>query len=250
MKHFDYKQPVLNFTGKKFTINNSLNTNSTVNITFQSFGKSIRSAPTVGQSHVLDSTLVNAIITIPANSFYTLPLVTNNLPAYLYDIIVVPIVDGIKYPQAYTNSPDNYAAASADDGTVDVNLFWLNTRCFGSASTNAFGNNDTLNNYMLAGLIDLNRTNNPPIKIYFQTPTLVDKTFNWVVQTVRYDGVAVAPLSGSTTVPAGADGFTLQALSTLGTLIPPPVKGYFTISATVADSSFKSLLPYYHWGVG
>lgn len=239
--------PTLNFTTNPIVIRAAAPI--TRNIIATSRGRSIGSSGT----RLWDTNLIPASSTqqISAASPLILPFSNANLPGFFFDSIIVVNVDGQRMPVAVSNSSDN-AIYSSSQTVDDKKLFWLNLRCFGL--NNNGGNSNSANHYMFGGDPGQGGTNTP-FEISFDRPLTSSIILNYKIGYYRYSGGLFHQITGSAGLAANGQSdynFTTINLDT-ATYNATGVSfynfpGYWKISLEINDPSFRSLLPFYHWG--
>jgi hypothetical protein len=224
-----------------------------INVAAVSTGRAIGGSGT----RIWDTAAVPATTTVavPSGGQFLYPLISTNLPAYYFDAIIVVNTDGVRNPVAFSNAPANKAAYPADVPPSEKSLFWTDLYCYGTG--NALGSNTAANHYMFGGRPRQSGGGDSPIDIHFQEPTTVPVTVNWSYRFYAYSGGAIGPVTtGSASVPAGTLDQRLvndyNGIGILGGAIgfgaAYATEGFWQLSLSVSDPSFRSMLPFYHWG--
>lgn len=226
------------------------NVNSVVNIVATSSGRVIGGSGT----RIWDSAITPAtsIQNISQGGIFKFPLSNLNLPAYDFDAIIKVLIDGVLVPVGISNSPDNINVLS--EAATDKNLFWIDLYCLGL--NNNFGSPDTANKYMFGGDgTQLDRR--IAYRLYFTNPTDSPLRIDFNLQYFSYSlGANIQSLNtGFIDVPIGSQeivwldkNIILDCYSRGGGLTYNTA-GYYKISFNVSDFKYRSVLPYYHWGI-
>jgi hypothetical protein len=223
----------------------------TRNINAVSTGRSIGNSGT----RLWDTNLIPASSTqlITPASPLNLPFVNTSLPGFFFDSIIVVNVDGQRLPIAISNAPDN-AIYSSNQAVDNKKLFWLNLRCF--LLNNAFGSNtnSVANHYMFGGQSGQGGGISDFV-ISFAEPITAPVTLTYKIQYYRYTGGLLHTISSSaglgvtgqldyTFLSVNLDAATYNATGVSFYSTP----GYWKISLSINSDSYRSLLPFYHWG--
>jgi hypothetical protein len=196
---------------------------------------------------------------VTPSSPLVLPFSNANLPAVAYDAIIAVTIDGVNYVYGFSNSQDSadydaqFAGSSTSASTrilTSENLYWTNLCRLRSAGPPASGQSSYA--YYFGGdPIQYVGSSQPNLlKLNLLNPVTVATTFNYTISYVRTatGGGTLAAQSGSLTVQPGSNyrNLNLGNCSTAQTGIP---KGYYKITVTCSDPTYKSVLPFYHWGI-
>ncbi|MFM2303503.1 MAG: hypothetical protein RLZZ135_912 [Cyanobacteriota bacterium] len=223
---------------------------ATVNLVATGFGRTVRNSGTRwwDASVIPASSVINGV----AGDVITLPFTKNFLAPYTIDLICEVFVNGIKYVYAASNSPDNQVVLSPP---VETNLYYL--ELFAMGLNNSLGSNSVGNNYMQGGNQTQGETQDPA-KLFLSEPASVAGSFTISAEYIAYNGSA--PLStfvGTYPYLAGAQLVNVMSpyqlvrhYFDLFGYITHTNAGYYKISVTNSAPGTRSLLNFYHWGVG
>jgi hypothetical protein len=174
-----------------------------------------------------------------------LPLETTGLPTNLYDATCLIEYDGRRLIYATSNSPDNTASANTTPET-NKELYWLDLVCYGGF--NSIGSNTLAADYV-AFAKPVSLTGNDETKLHFLNPTPTAE--NFTIVTERFGNSISVSTTRVVSIPAGTTDFIINTAGYLAgapfnSLLP--YAGYFRTSVTTTNPSYKSVLPYYHYG--
>jgi hypothetical protein len=207
------------------------------------------------------STTIN--ITILAGNNFPLPVRSDLLPSTLFDAILIVDVNGIKLPIAVSNSPDNAGIYLVSEPQADKKLFWADLFCFGTwdYGFGAFINpGDPSQNfeYMFGGSPRAGYGANIPLNVYFgellTSPLSVTYTLKVYDNSNTLIGI---PVNITQVLAAGSSVYTLGSVNIANELAniyggfynSRVYSGHFKIEISTPDLSYRSILPFYHWGV-
>lgn len=240
----DFKKIVANTID--FTVNPLIVTvtnPSGVNIIATGNGRAIGSSGT----RLWDTNILPASYTTSLNvgQTITLPFSNLNLPNFYFDAIVEVFINGASIPIAVSNSPDNVTESSTNK-TIKK-LFWMDLFCFRNGSftdTGYSGNPNASNNYMFGGDgRNLVQQSSSSFNLVFAVIPTAPTTINYTLDTFSYAAGQVGTSSGilTTNTSTRRQSFPIDLLN-------PGTGGYSRIKLTPVDSSYQSILPYYHFG--
>lgn len=193
----------------------------------------------------------NLSITVVPGTPLVFPFTSAFIPKTHFDAIVLIIIDGVRYPQGFSSSPDNNSAAVQRITPTYKNIYWANLSCFG---LNNAGSSYTNNRYMFGG--NGMFQSSAPLIINFSELTTASLTVTYKMSLFTYLEGFRGTVTRTATVPSGVishqitDAGDISPGST-GNIFPTDNRlnaGYFTIELTVNDPAYESLLPFYHWG--
>ena len=238
--------PTFDFTNYKVQVGTTVSTIINYNVT----GYGLAVANSAVSNTIYDTGILPAsgTITVVPGTPLTFPFI-NKTPAQYFDAIVLLIIDGVRYPQGFSSSPDNLAAAVQRTTPISKNLYWTDLYCM--ALANYTGYSATNNLYMFGGTAT--QSSSLEINIHFSelTTSSVSVTYNF--STYNYVSGFLAMFTGTTVVPSGVIDFNLLSQTSLYYKIQAlPGQGYdagyFKIELIINDPAYESLLPLYHWG--
>lgn len=191
----------------------------------------------------------SAVIT-PQNPWKA-PLSSANLPSILFDAIILLNLDGEEIPLAFSNSQDNDTGNTGNTLISNDNLFWTNlirSRAGNEVETSQspqyyFFGGDFFNfNVLPSGLVNV-------LKLNLLYPVVSNTVFSYVMTffDINDDNAAFSK-NGSVTV-TPAMGSRNIALGDFPIELDVNSYGWLKISVTCNNPTYRSLLPFYHWGV-
>jgi len=225
---------------------------SGVNIIATGNGRSIGSSGTrLWDTNILPATSTTSIT---PGQIITLPFSNANLPNFYFDAIVEVFINGTSIPIAVSNSPDNIGEVSIN--TTLKKLFWMDLFCFRNGSFTDLGypgNPNANNNYMFGGDSGTfwNQRSSSFNLVFAEIPTAAT-TINYTLDTFAYAAGQIATSGGQLTINTTnkRQSFPIDLIDAnpISPSNNPSASGFSRIKLTPTDSSYQSILPYYHFG--
>lgn len=241
-----------NFAGQPTSI--TANSATGINLVTSGTGRSLASSGL----RLWDTSIIPANYTavLSAGQTLTLPLSSANLPPYYFDAIIRCTLNGSTTIIGCSNSPDNLGVYTNSQPVTDKILYWTDLLAFGLQGSVA--NNNAANHYMFGGdpsSADAVRQ----YPIYFSEPTPNAVTATYTASFIPQSPIpAISSLvfTGTVNVPAGSlsaafpgRNFVLDIYNATGIIITASfITGYYKLRLSIADSNYRSVLPFYHWG--
>ena len=160
--------------------------------------------------------------------------------SYSYNAICTVIIENTKYVYGASYNLDN---SILTEPVSDKEIFWLDLVSYRVGNSNS-------GDYM-AYSKPVSFLGNDEVKVNFLNPTPTTETF--VVETKLFRNTR--ELLGTTTrnilIPSGTTSFLVNPAGYLNAafLRPSELAGYFSTSMLCSNSSYKSLLQFYNFGV-
>ena len=222
-----------------------------VNYVISSTGGAIRSlGRRIYDTNILPS---SGTIVVQPNSPATFPFITTQLPQTYFDAVFLLLINNDRYIQGFSNSPDNVAAYSSNYFLEEKKMFGVFLKCY--SPNGGEGDYEVNNHYMFGGEnSDLNALTY--LKMVFDAPTPAPVTMTPKITFCdSLNGVIGPTLTlSSVIIPTGSidfnfPGFNLYVEYFFNTGYYNYDKlGYYKVEFIPSDSSFVSILPFYHWG--
>lgn len=219
-----------------------------VNYEVISTGRGIRS---LGK-RIYDASILPASgsITVQPNSPLLFPFITNELPTAYFDAVFLLKINGIRYIQGFSNSPDNVAAYTSNYFLEEKKMFGVYLKCFGVNGAN--GNSDTNNHYMFGGentAINGDYT----IRMAFDVPTSTALTITSKFTFYSLQGDIAQMNQPPVVIPIGSIDYQFPPFNLYGGFLNTGYytydkSGYYMVEFVPSDPSYVSILPFYHWG--
>ena len=194
-------------------------------------------------------------VALTAAAPWVAPLTGASLPPKLFDAVIDLTIDGQSLPLAFSTSPDNFSAYDGDTTLTNGNLYWVNLMRWGLYSAPTSAQETTLNlsrDYHFGGepyQYSPALPNLAPVKLNLQQPLTAATNFTYKIDFVpRLNDL---PQSVTATVNIAPSLITRDiVIGYWPTNLPLGSNGgYFKITVTCEDLTFRSLLPVYHWGI-
>lgn len=234
------------------------NTDVSLSIYAVGYGRAIATTGT----RIWDASIFPAISVqnLIANTPFALPLITTNLPTPFFDAIINVFINGINTPLAISTSPDNISAYTQSEVPSQKILFWTDLYCFsawnyGFGAWNFAGAQTTNNNYMFGGNSRRGEENIPLIVYFDDVLTIpITVTYTWSIYSyalgnIKNNTIVANLIPGQSQYTVGSFNFGAELLAQLGFTAHREFTGYLKITINIVDTNFRSLLPFYHWGL-
>ena len=238
--------PTFDFTNYKVQVGTTVSTIINYNVT----GYGLAVADSAVSNTIYDTGILPAsgTITVVPGTPLTFPFI-NKTPAQYFDAIVLLIIDGVRYPQGFSSSPDNLAAAVQRTTPTNKNLYWADLYCMGLQNSPS---SSSVNNLYMFGGTSI-QSSSMLLNIHFSEPTLSSVSVTYKLSNYNYISGFTGMGTGTVVVPSGVLDFNLVPSPGMYDIVQrfPGTgydAGYFKIEFIIDDPAYESLLPFYHWG--
>lgn len=238
--------PTFDFTNYKVQVGTTVSTIINYNVT----GYGLAVADSAVSNTIYDTGILPAsgTITVAPGTPLTFPFI-NKTPAQYFDAIVLLIIDGVRYPQGFSSSPDNLAAAVQRTTPTNKNLYWADLYCMGLQNSPGYS---TVNNLYMFGGSGI-QSASLLLNIHFSEPTPSSVSVTYKFSNYNYISGFTGMGTNTVVVPSGVLDFNLVARPGMYDIMQTFPNtgydaGYFITELIINDPAYESLLPFYHSG--
>ena len=187
---------------------------------------------------------------VSSNTPLIFPFTTAFLPPCYFDSVSILSINGQRYIQAFSNSPDNAAGYNSSYYLEEKIVYAINIYNINYFSPPAN------RHYTFGGSTQRNNGGDDSLFIYFDKPTRTSITMSIYVQYYSSSTglYLVPPRTYTFIIPANTFVFNTgsymenNVAAIMGQYQFSTIDGVYKIQVTTTDSLYVSALPFYHWG--
>jgi hypothetical protein len=160
--------------------------------------------------------------------------------SYGYNAICTVTIESTKYVYGASY---NFYNSTFSEPVSDVEIFWLDLVSYKSGSGNS-GN-------FMAYTKPVSFLGNDEVRVNFLNPTPTTETFVVETSLLKTTGELLGTTTRNILIPSGTTSFVVNPAGYLNAAFvrPPGLQGYFRTSISCSNSSYRSLLEFYNFGV-